>query len=202
MRAEADRVRAAADRAAAAADRARAAADRSLAARERADAIQLRTDATQALELAATDQLTGARIRRTGLDDLTREIARAQRTLGGLVLAFVDVDGLKQVNDADGYPAGDALLRLIGKTLHTHLRPQDLIVRYGGDEFVCAMPSLSLTETRGRFELIAAFLGGDHETHPITFGLSQLDPVDNLEELIARAEDDLLEKRRARSGSA
>jgi diguanylate cyclase (GGDEF)-like protein len=199
MRAEADRVRAAADRAAAAAERARAAADRSLAARERAEAIQVRTDATHALELAATDQLTGARIRRTGLDDLTREIARVQRTRGGLTLAFVDVDGLKQVNDTDGYSAGDALLRLIGETLHTHLRPHDLIVRYGGDEFVCAMPSLSLTETTARFELVAAFLRRDHETHSITFGLSELDPVDTLEELVARAEDDLLERRRARS---
>jgi diguanylate cyclase (GGDEF)-like protein len=169
-----------------------------LAARERAEAIQVRTDATRAFELAATDQLTGARIRRAGLDDLTREIARAHRTRGGLTLAFVDVDGLKKVNDADGYPAGDALLRLIGETLHTHLRPHDLIVRYGGDEFVCAMPKLSLAETTVRFELIAAFLRCDHESHSITFGISQLDPVDNLEELIARAEDDLLERRRTR----
>ena len=80
--------------------------------------------------------------------------ARATR----LLLAFIDVDGLKQVNDQEGHLAGDALLRLVGSTLRANVRPYDVIVRYGGDELVCAMPNLSLPEARARFGTIAATL--------------------------------------------
>lgn len=202
MRAEGDGVRAASDREHAAEDRARAAADRSLAARERADAVQAGTDATHAPEFAATDELTGTRTRRTGLDDLQHEVIRAQRARRRLVFAFVDVDGLRQVNDTDGHLAGDALLRLVGETLNAHLRPYDVIVRYGGDEFVCAMPDLGAAEAEARFELIAATLREADDAHSITFGLAELNPAaDNLDEMIARANDELLEKRRARSSS-
>src|SRR5947209_3484219 len=125
---------AAADRAKAADDRARAAADREAAARERAEALRTRAESADNLKLATTDELTGAWTRKFGLEEVSHELERAHRTGATLVLAFVDVDGLKQLNDSQGHLAGDALLQLVGETLHANVRPYDVIVRYGGDE--------------------------------------------------------------------
>ena len=113
------------------------------------------------------------------------------------MLAFVDVDGLKEVNDSQGHLAGDALLRLVGETLRASVRPYDLIVRYDGDELLCAMPSLSAPDARPRFERIAAVLTAANANHSVTFGLAEAEPADSLEELIARADADLLEARRS-----
>jgi diguanylate cyclase (GGDEF)-like protein len=201
LRAERDRARAAADRAKAADDRARAAADRAEAAGERAEARRDRTKYADSLKLAATDELTGAFTRRFGLEEVSRELERAHRTGAGLVLAFVDVDGLKVVNDSQGHLAGDALLRLLGETLRANLRPYDVIVRYGGDELLCAMPNLSAGEARARFEKIATALAGADGEHSVTFGLAEAEPSDSLQELIARADADFLEARHSRTSN-
>jgi diguanylate cyclase (GGDEF)-like protein len=192
-----DRARAAADRAKAAADRVRAAADRQEAARERAEALRHRTESADDLKSATTDELTGAWTRRFGLEEVSRELERAQRTNALLVLAFVDVDGLKQVNDSQGHLAGDKLLQLVGETLRANVRSYDVIVRYGGDELLCAMPNLSAPEARARFERIAAILTAANAEHSVTFGLAEAEPADSLQELIARTDADLLEARRS-----
>lgn len=197
LRAERDRARAAADRAKAADDRVRAAADREEAARERAEARRDRTTSADNLKLAATDELTGARTRKLGLEEVSRELERAHRTGARLMLAFVDVDGLKAVNDSQGHLAGDALLRLLGETLRENVRPYDVIVRYGGDELLCAMPNLGVPEARARFEKIAAALAAADPDHSITFGLAEAEPADSVRELIARADADLLQARRS-----
>jgi diguanylate cyclase (GGDEF)-like protein len=195
LRAERDRARAAADRAKAADDRARAAADRAEAARERAEALQDRTKSAGNLKLEATDELTGAWTRKLGLEEVSRELERAHRTGAGLVLAFVDVDGLKAVNDSQGHLAGDALLRLLGETLRANVRPYDVILRYGGDELLCAMPNLGVREARARFEKIAAVLAAADADYSFTFGLGEAEPADSLQELIARADADSLQAR-------
>jgi diguanylate cyclase (GGDEF)-like protein len=198
LRAERDRARAAADRAKAADDRARAAGDRAEAASERAEALRDRTKSADSLKLATTDELTGALTRRFGLEEVSRELERAHRTGTGLVLAFVDVDGLKAVNDSRGHLAGDALLRLLGETLRGNVRPYDVIVRYGGDELLCAMPNLSAGEARSRFAKIAAALAAADADHSVTFGLAEAEPADSLQELIARADADFLDARHSR----
>jgi PleD family two-component response regulator len=70
-----------------------------------------------------------------------------------------------------------------------------VIVRYGGDELICAMPNLSPSEARGRFERIAALLTAADPNHSVTFGLAEAEPADGLQELIARADADLLQAR-------
>jgi diguanylate cyclase (GGDEF)-like protein len=198
LRAERDRARAAADRAKAADDRARAAADREEAARERSEAVRSSTESADNLKLAMTDGLTGAWTRKFGLAEVSRELERSHRTGTRLVLAFVDIDGLKEVNDSQGHLAGDALLQLLGETLRAKIRPYDVLVRYGGDELVCAMPNLNPREARARFEEIAAALKGVVADHSITFGLAEAEPADSLQDVIARADADLLEARRSR----
>ena len=195
IRARQDRARAATDRAKAADDRARAAVDRREAARERAEAHKDKTEAALHLSESTRDELTGAWMRKFGLEEIARELERAHRTGGQLVLAFIDVDGLKAVNDERGHLAGDALLRLVGETLLTNVRHYDIVVRFGGDEFICGMPNLTLEQAQTRFALIASLLTAINPDHSITFGLAEAGPEDTLEALIARADASLLDAR-------
>ncbi len=68
------------------------------------------------------------------------------------MLAFVDVDGLKEVNDRDGHAEGDALLIDVAATIRSKLRSYDPLVRFGGDEFVCAFSDFDLDAVRVRFD--------------------------------------------------
>jgi diguanylate cyclase (GGDEF)-like protein len=180
LRAQRDRHRAAADRAKAADDRRRARTDRAAAARDRTEAQRNREEAVEALALAATDELTGAWARQFGLAQVSRELERAHRTGSKLVVVFVDVDGLKQVNDSDGHLAGDALLRLLGHTVRANLRAYDVLVRYGGDELLCAMPNAIHTEAKERFDKITAAMASATAGHSITFGLAEAESTDSL----------------------
>jgi diguanylate cyclase (GGDEF)-like protein len=95
-----------------------------------------------ALEQAAlTDSLTGLGNNRAFYDDFEREIARAKRHGHAMVLALIDVDDFKAVNDKDGHSHGDAVLALVGERLRT-TREEDRGYRIGGDEF-----ALILVET-------------------------------------------------------
>ena len=198
-RAAADRAKAADDRKRAAEDRRRAADDRAEAARERADARRNQAEVADALTDATTDDLTGAWVRKFGLAEVARELERATRTGAQLVLAFIDVDGLKEVNDERGHLAGDALLRLVGETIRSNIRGYDVLVRYGGDEFLCAMPNITVSEARERFEQIEAALTAAGTEHSVTFGIAEAEPTDSLRELIGRADDALLEARSSES---
>ncbi|HEX7309730.1 MAG TPA: GGDEF domain-containing protein [Gaiellaceae bacterium] len=107
---------------------------------------------------------------------MSRELERARRTGATLVVAFIDVDDLKQVNDSHGHLAGDALLQLVVETLRANVRPHDVIVRYGDAELVCAMPNLSALDARARFDKIAAELTAVDAQHSVTVGLAEADP--------------------------
>jgi diguanylate cyclase (GGDEF)-like protein len=197
LRAERDRHRAAADRAKAADDRKRAADDRAASARERTEARKNRVQATEALAHASTDQLTQAWTRPFGLAQVSHELERAHRVGASLLVAFMDVDGLKEVNDARGHFAGDALLHLVAETVRINVRSYDVLVRYGGDEFLCAMPNITRVEAHRRFDQIACSLRAVDAEHSITFGLAEAKRTDNLEDLIRRADDALLAARNA-----
>jgi diguanylate cyclase (GGDEF)-like protein len=181
-RAADDRVRAAADRTAAAADRATAAHDR-----ERA-AVDLRH--------THHDDLTGALRRGMGEVALEHEIDRARRGDGRMILAFVDVDGLKAINDRDGHGAGDALLVGLVTTMRAKLRSFDPVVRYGGDEFVCAMTGVDAVDVDERFGEIADALAREHGAAGISIGLADLRPGDTLTDVVARGDAALYEAKR------
>jgi len=93
--------------------------------------------------------------------------------------------------------AGDALLRLVSDTIRANVRPYDVLVRYGGDELLCAMPNLTAADARERFEKIVAGLRSVNTGHSVTFGLAEAESTDSLEELIVRADQALLDSRRA-----
>jgi diguanylate cyclase (GGDEF)-like protein len=83
---------------------------------------------------ALTDPLTGVLNRRGFLDAAERELARARRYRRPFVLAYVDVRGLKAVNDSEGHLAGDELLRQTAGLLRDSARADDVVGRIGGDE--------------------------------------------------------------------
>jgi diguanylate cyclase (GGDEF)-like protein len=122
---------------------------------------------------------------------------RAHRAGAKLVVAFVDVDGLKEVNDSRGHLAGDALLRFVGETLRANVRAYDVLVRYGGDELLCALPDLTVAEATSRFEKIAAALASAETGHSVRFGIVEAEASDSLDDVIMRADAALLEARRS-----
>jgi diguanylate cyclase (GGDEF)-like protein len=178
------RTRAAADREQAARDRERAAADRARAQRDR-DAL------LQALAIAEIDELTGARTRAAGLADLEREIDRARRTDGRLAVGYIDVVGLKAVNDARGHAAGDALLAHAVHAIRAHLRSYDLIVRMGGDEFLFVMSDATMEVASKRFAAIQGALATDPDPCQVRVGIAALTAADGAAELIERADRQL-----------
>jgi diguanylate cyclase (GGDEF)-like protein len=191
------RLRAADNRTKAAADRVRAAVDRAEAAREREEARRSQTEAQLELAVAATDELTGAWTRRVGFVQIKREIERVRRTGSTLTLAFVDVDDLKEVNDACGHAAGDRLLRLVAETMRANLRPYDVVLRYGGDEFLCVLPNISREAATARMTAITATLAAAETGHSVSFGLAEHQPEDGLQQLVERADAALLAARSA-----
>jgi diguanylate cyclase (GGDEF)-like protein len=199
-----DRERAARDRVHAARDRQRAASDRVGAAMERTTAIGERMLAAAdraRLVASETDELTGVRRRGAGVSQLQRETVRARRTAEELVVAFVDVDGLKRTNDTDGHAAGDFLLRTVADCLRRAMRPHDLVMRYGGDEFVCVLPNADLAQIRQRFCDVSAELREGPTHGSITTGFAKLGEGDSAMDLINRADRDLLAQRQRVGGS-
>ncbi|MBB6050042.1 diguanylate cyclase domain-containing protein [Armatimonas rosea] len=92
--------------------------------------------------MAATDSLTGLINRR----QMQLHLEEAVATQRGFVLLLLDIDHFKQVNDQHGHNTGDDVLRELSKHLHTCLRPQDLLGRWGGEEFLVLVPDASLDE--------------------------------------------------------
>lgn len=174
-------------------DRRAAAADREQAALERVHALVDRERLAHALALAANDALTGARARAAGLAELDRELDRCRRTGGMLVVAYVDVVGLKALNDSEGHGAGDELLKRVVARIKDRLRSYDVIIRVGGDEFVCAMSDMTLLDARQRFHDVAATLTAEPRAGAIRSGLAQLTAHDSAAQLIARADRELLD---------
>jgi diguanylate cyclase (GGDEF)-like protein len=179
-------------RAQAAADRSRAAADRARAAMDRANAARDRARLEAELRSAHLDELTGAYRREMGQLALSHEIDRARRSDGRFVLAFVDVDRLKAVNDSDGHAAGDRVLQVVVREIRSHLRSFDPIIRHGGDEFVAGLGGVDLEEAQRRFEKIRSAIEDDAKVG-ISVGLAVLAHDDTPEQLTERADAAMLE---------
>jgi two-component system cell cycle response regulator len=183
----------------AAADRAGAAEDRRLAAEDRSSALAYRNQVRVALDQARSDGLTGAQRRDLGRVSLQHEIERSRRSGEPFVLAFIDVDGLKQLNDRDGHAAGDALLQAVVAALSTGRRSYDAIVRVGGDEFLCGFTNTNLTASRRRIEEICGSLERGRAATSISAGVAILGDGDTLEKLIARADADMYSGKQLRA---
>lgn len=184
-------------RAQAAAHRVRAAGYRTRAASDRAKAARERTLLEAELRVAHLDELTGAYRREMGRLAITHEIDRVRRSGEPLVVAFVDVDELKMVNDRDGHAAGDRVLQSVVGAMRARLRSFDPIIRHGGDEFVCGLGGTDLAEAERRFDLIGVEIEADAGVG-ISVGFAELEPGDTADGLTDRADAAMLGVKAAR----
>jgi diguanylate cyclase (GGDEF)-like protein len=189
-----DDTAAAADRGGARRDRRGGASDRTQAADDRSAASADRVLSAEERAAFSIDPLTGARRRDVGFVELEREMTRAKRTDQPFALAFIDVDDLKARNDSLGHTAGDQLLRSTVDSIRAHVRPYDLIVRFGGDEFLCGVVDVTMAEAAKRFSRVNAELAATRQAS-VTVGLAELEADDALEDLVARADQALYKER-------
>lgn len=110
----------------------------------------------------------------------------------------MDVDQLKALNDSQGHAAGDRALIAVADTLLAVLRPCDLVVRYGGDEFLCAAENIDLRAARSRFARVNQLLARAIPGLTVTAGVAELRPGESTESVIARADADLYQQREQR----
>ena len=123
---------------------------------------------------ARIDRLTGLLNRGHLEKEAQKELRKARSSSGYLSVLFCDMDRLKRINDELGHDAGDRLLRQAGIALKRGLRPQDLIGRYGGDEFVVVLPSVTRETAFDRAEQLIENMRAlnDGLTDDLQIGLS------------------------------
>jgi len=169
--------------------------------KERADA--------QALRLATYDPLTGAYNRRTFHEIAEREMSRARRAGQPLSIVMLDIDHFRAVNEKHGHRIGDQLLQRLGEVLRNALRKEDMLVRFGGEEFLVLLPDVpgpGAVVVAGRLRKAVASeeiaLGELRLTATVSAGVAaRLDEgPESVDTLVARAEEALaLAKRRGRN---
>lgn len=140
----------------------------------------------------AVDEMTGAVSRRAGEAVLEREVRRARRLAGGLlVVAFVDLDSLKVANDTRGHAHGDWLLRSFVEAARSRLRTYDVIIRWAGDEFVCILPQTTRDDSTRIMREILRVFEQQTEGHTFSTGLAVLEEDDSPNDLVGRADAEL-----------
>ena len=110
------------------------------------DITEQKTVETELARQARRDPLTGLPNRMAIMELLRAQAGSARRTSSMLAVLFIDLDNLKVVNDSLGHSAGDELLVAVARRLETGLRPDDVLGRFGGDEFVVICPDLVDTQ--------------------------------------------------------
>ena len=166
--------------------------------------LRMSSELSETRQSLLEDALTGAQNRR-GMDAiLNREVARAKRTKGRLVVAMFDIDHFKQVNDTHGHDAGDSLLAHVSMIAKSVLRETDALVRYGGEEFLLILPESDLKGAefvmdRLRIVIARAPLIYNQKKIEVTFsgGLAQLKEDENGHNLVLRADGALYEAKKA-----
>jgi diguanylate cyclase (GGDEF)-like protein len=169
--------------------------------KERADA--------QALRLATLDPLTAAYNRRTFNEIAEREMSRARRAGQPLSIIMLDIDHFRAVNEEHGHRAGDQVLQKVGEILRLSLRKEDMLVRFGGEEFLVWLPDVAgpgAVVVAGRLRKSLAAHEIEVGTHKIALTVSagvaaRLDEgPESVDRLVARSEEALmLAKRRGRN---
>ncbi|MGY3170692.1 diguanylate cyclase [Pseudomonas sp. TE12234] len=153
---------------------------------------------------ALIDPLTGLPNRAAWSERLDQEISQWQRHGNTLMLAMLDLDHFKRINDNYGHLAGDKVLKLIASVLRKRLRSTDFIARFGGEEFVLLMPStvpaagMKLLELlRASIEACPFHFKGERVTITISMGLTAFRPGEHSDLVLKRADQALYRAKNA-----
>jgi diguanylate cyclase (GGDEF)-like protein len=167
----------------------------------RAANARLREENEELRALALVDPLTKLYNRR-GLDtELERALATSRRSSAPVSLLLIDLDGLKQVNDQQGHPEGDRVLREVGAVLRQSLRSTDSAARLGGDEFAVVMPATDLegakvVAERIRMAVVALGLAGVTASIGVAHFAGGTSAPETLTQLISSADGALYHAKR------
>jgi diguanylate cyclase (GGDEF)-like protein len=136
--------------------------------------------ADQLAALSETDALTGLYNARGFSPRLCLEVKRARRYAQPLSVLFLDVDGLKTLNDSHGHRAGSEGLRQVANVIRREVRNSDIAARWGGDEFVIVAPMTSRDAALGLADRIRSRIGGRTGSPALTasIGVATHDPED------------------------
>ena len=170
--------------------------------RIRAKLQQQREALAQALEvnreLATRDELTGLINRRAMLDLMALEHSRSLRSGRPLLLAQLDIDHFKPINDQHGHAAGDRALQAFAGTVRASVRDTDVLARWGGEEFVLMLTDTSADHARELLERIRQAVQALEIAHSagslqltVSIGLAQHLPGDTVEHTLERADQAL-----------
>ncbi len=145
-----------------------------------------------------TDPLTKIPNRIAYNERMEQEFQRFRRHNTPLCMAVVDIDHFKQINDKYGHAAGDKTLQVIAKQLRANLRKTDFLARWGGEEFVLLFPDSALNdlldplnEIRTKLESLPFKFKQQPVTITASFGLTQFQPEDTIEDVFERADKHL-----------
>jgi len=146
---------------------------------------------------AATDPLTGL-LNRRSFENQVQELIRTGRPFS---LAMGDLDHFKLLNDTHGHDAGDRALRLFARTMRSILRSDDLVCRYGGEEFAIVFPGCDTAAaadalSRVQEQLLVSLAGGTVPGFTSSFGVAHSSDAPSLEELCRVADAALFRAKR------
>ncbi|MBV7550750.1 diguanylate cyclase [Pseudomonas sp. PDM28] len=153
---------------------------------------------------ALVDPLTGLPNRAAWSERLDHEVKQWQQHGNTLLLAMLDLDHFKRINDNYGHLAGDKVLKIIASVLRKRLRGTDFIARFGGEEFVLLMPStvpaagLKLLESlRASIEACPFHFKGEPVTITVSVGMSAFRPGEHSDQVLKRADQALYRAKNA-----
>ncbi|MGB4861188.1 MAG: diguanylate cyclase [Tepidiformaceae bacterium] len=142
---------------------------------------------------ALTDSLTGLGNHRAFLEELRRQVARSTRHKEALVLAIIDIDGFKEVNDTWGHGRGDAVLLQIAGILNEFCRGEDYAFRVGGDEFAMILPHTEGATAQHAMEQLRMTVERAMEDGPtVSIGMASASACDGDESVLRQQADSAL----------